>query len=252
MTPFRFLLFFSLLVISLFPGFGQEQSFVMTGKIAGTDGQPISGVNIQVKNSRQGTFSDLKGVFNIRLKLPKDSVLIFTALNYERIEVNLMRNHEKALKVMMQPVSIPLSEVQINEQRKSNPGVVNIDPHLTKNLTSTGGDAIEQLVKPLPGVSSHNELTPQYSVRGGNYDENLLYVNGIEIFRPFLVKTGEQEGLSFLNSDLVEAIRFSSGGFESSYGDKMSSVLDIEYKVPHLSLIHISEPTRRTPISYAV
>ena len=113
---------------------------------------------------------------------------------------------------------------------------MNIDPHLTKNLTSTGGDAIEQLVKTLPGVSSHSELTPQYSVRGGNYDENLLYVNGIEIFRPFLVKTGEQEGLSFLNPDLVEAIRFSSGGFESSYGDKMSSVLDIEYKVPHQTL----------------
>ena len=230
MVPFRFLLFFSLLALSLCPTFGQEQSFVLTGKIAGPDGQPIPGVNIQVKNSRKGTFCDQYGVFKIRLNLPKDSILIFTAVNYERIEVNLVRNRENALKVMMQPASIPLSEVEINDQRKSNTGIVNIDHHLTKNLTSSGGDAIEQLVKTLPGVSSHSELTPQYSVRGGNYDENLLYVNGIEIFRPFLVKTGEQEGLSFLNPDLVEAIRFSSGGFESS-GDKMSSVLDIEYKV---------------------
>jgi len=233
MVPFRFLLFFSLLVISLCSTFGQEQSFVLTGTITGPDGKPIAGVNIQVKNSRQGTFCDQYGVFKIRLSLPKDSTLIFTAVNYERIEVKLVRNRETALKVMMQPASIPLSEVEINDQRKSNPGIVSIDPHLTKNLTSAGGDAIEQLVKTLPGVSSHSELTPQYSVRGGNYDENLLYVNGIEIFRPFLVKTGEQEGLSFLNPDLVEAIRFSSGGFESSYGDKMSSVLDIEYKVPH-------------------
>ncbi len=233
MVPFRFLLFFSLLVISLRPSFGQEQSFELTGKVAGSDGHPIPGVNIQVINSRRGTFSDQKGEFKIRLNLPKDSILIFTALNFETANVNLMRNREKVLKVIMQPASIPLSEIQVNEQRKDNPGIVNIDPHLTKNLTSTGGDAIEQLVKTLPGVSSHNELTPQYSVRGGNYDENLLYVNGIEIFRPFLVKTGEQEGLSFLNPDLVEAIRFSSGGFESSYGDKMSSVLDIEYKIPH-------------------
>jgi len=232
MTLIRLLLFPILLVSSLCPAFGQGRSFVLTGQIAATDGQPLPGVNIQILNSRQGTFSDQKGVFRIIVSLPNDSILIFTAVNYQKTEVNLIKNCEKALKVIMQPASIALSEVQVNEQRMGNPGVVNIDPHLTKNLTSTGGDAIEQLVKTLPGVSSHNELTPQYSVRGGNYDENLIYVNGIEIFRPFLVKTGEQEGLSFLNPDLVGSIRFSSGGFESSYGDKMSSVLDIEYKVP--------------------
>ncbi|HEY5511479.1 MAG TPA: Plug domain-containing protein [Prolixibacteraceae bacterium] len=106
------------------------------------------------------------------------------------------------------------------------------DQQLTSRLSNAGSGSVEQLVKTLPGVSSRDELSPQYSVRGGNYDENLLYVNGIEIFRPFLVKTGEQEGLSFVNPDLVSAIRFSSGGFGSSYGDKMSSVLDIDYKIP--------------------
>jgi hypothetical protein len=233
MASIRLLLFYSLMVISLRQSFGQEHLFPLSGKITGPEGETLVGVNIQVLNSNRGTFSDQKGEFQISLNLPKDSILVFTTLNYLKRVVNIIRNREKKLIVVMQPLSIPLSEVEVNEQRRSNSGVVNIDPHLTKNLTSTGGDAIEQLVKTLPGVSSHNELTPQYSVRGGNYDENLLYVNGIEIFRPFLVKTGEQEGLSFLNPDLVEAIRFSSGGFESSYGDKMSSVLDIEYKVPH-------------------
>jgi hypothetical protein len=219
-------------VLIFLPGSGQGQTIVLTGKVTALDKTPISDVNIQVKNSPRGTFSDHLGRFKLQINLQKDSVLIFTAINYEKVELPIPPNHLKEISVKMQSSSINLDEVQINEQRRSDRGIVNVDPLLTKNLSNTSGSAIEQLVKTLPGVSSHNELTPQYNVRGGNYDENLLYVNGIEIFRPFLVKTGEQEGLSFLNPDLVSAIRFSSGGFESSYGDKMSSVLDISYKVP--------------------
>ncbi|MEI7830098.1 MAG: TonB-dependent receptor [Prolixibacteraceae bacterium] len=232
MASNRILLYYVSLLLLFLSVSGQGQTFVLTGRITGPDKSPISEANIQVKNSQRGTFSDHSGKFKLQINLQKDSVLIFTAINYESVELQIPPNNLKEISVIMQSSSIKLDEVQINERRKSDPGVVNIDPLLTKNLSNTSGGAIEQLVKTLPGVSSHSELTPQYSVRGGNYDENLLYVNGIEIFRPFLVKTGEQEGLSFLNPDLVKSIRFSSGGFESAYGDKMSSVLDISYKVP--------------------
>ena len=214
--------------------FGQERSVLLTGKTLDQDKRPISGVNIQIKNSQKGAYTDQKGQFKLKITPGKDSVLIFSILNYQTVELPVVPDAQKEITLVMVPASIRLEEVQINEQRKSNAGMVNINPLLSKNLSSSGGGAIEQMVKTLPGVSSHNELSQQYSVRGGNYDENLLYVNGIEIFRPFLVKTGEQEGLSFLNPDLVSAIRFSPGGFESSYGDKMSSVLDIDYKVPDL------------------
>ena len=229
----RFLLFLFLFLIPLFPVSGQEQELLLTGRITGPDQTPLSSVNILLKNSRKGTYSDKTGHFQLKIHPGRDSVLVFSILNYETLEIKIPATSKIEWAVTMTPVSIGLSEVLINQQRKSAPEVVNIDPQLTKNLPNTGGGAVEQLVKTLPGVSSHNELSPQYSVRGGNYDENLLYVNGIEIFRPFLVKTGEQEGLSFLNPDLVGSIRFSSGGFDSSYGDKMSSVLDIDYKTPN-------------------
>ena len=228
----RFLLLLTLFLNPLFPISGQGQTIVLSGKVEGPDQKPLSSVNILLKNNSGGTFSDQSGHFQLKIHPGRDSVLIFSTLNYQTREIKIPSFSNNEWIVVMSPISIGLSEVQINRQRKPAPEIVNIDPLLTKNLPNAGGGAIEQLVKTLPGVSSHNELSPQYSVRGGNYDENLLYVNGIEIFRPFLVKTGEQEGLSFLNPDLVGAIRFSSGGFDSSYGDKMSSVLDIDYKKP--------------------
>ena len=198
----------------------------------GPNQQPLQGVNIQVKNSTTGTYSDQKGRFKLKVKSSESLILLFTTLNYETCERRVEPNQTGEIIQVMKPGTFSLPEVEITEQRKTKQGTVNIDPLLTRNLANTGSGSVEQLVKTMPGVSSHSELSPQYNVRGGNYDENLLYVNGIEIFRPFLVKTGEQEGLSFLNPDMVSAIRFSPGGFESSYGDKMSSVLDIDYKVP--------------------
>jgi hypothetical protein len=228
----RFMAFLLFLLLQLLPGYGQEQTILLKGITLGSDQRPLAGVNIQVKNSKKGNFSDQHGRFKIRINLPEDSILVFSCLNYQTIELPVGWTTKTELRVALQPLSIQISEIQVSEQRRASPGVVTIGPLLTRNLPNAGGGAIEQLVKSLPGVSSNSELSPRYNVRGGNYDENLVYVNGIEIFRPFLIKTGEQEGLSFLNPDLVAAVRFSSGGFESSYGDKMSSVLDIEYKTP--------------------
>jgi len=232
MASKRFLFFLCLLFFQLSPVNGQEQSILLRGITLGSDGRPLAGVNISVKNSKKGSFSDANGLFKINVNLPKDSILVFSCLNYQTVELPLVPGSARELKVSLQPLSFQISEIQVSEQRRTSPGVVGIEPLLTRNLPNAGGGAIEQLVKTLPGVSSNTELSPQYNVRGGNYDENLVYVNGIEIFRPFLIKTGEQEGLSFLNPDLVSSVNFSSGGFESKYGDKMSSVLDIEYKTP--------------------
>ncbi|MEI7421242.1 MAG: TonB-dependent receptor [Prolixibacteraceae bacterium] len=230
------LLFFFILCLMLFtPAFGQDRIVVLSGKIVGPDQQPLPNVNIKVKNSQQGTYSDLNGVFRLQIKTGNNLVLLFSILNYETVERTFSVTRNTTIVQEMKPLSTKIPEIEVKEQKKSTTQTINLDPRLTNRLSSAGGGAVEQLVKTLPGVSSRNELSPQYSVRGGNYDENLLYVNGIEIFRPFSVKTGEQEGLSFVNPDLVSGIRFSSGGFESSYGDKMSSVLDIDYKTPTLT-----------------
>jgi hypothetical protein len=125
-----------------------------------------------------------------------------------------------------------LNTVEIKEERyREQISSFTIDAkQLSVNPTPIPG--VEQILKTLPGVSSNNELSAQYNVRGGNFDENLVYVNDIEIYRPFLPRSGQQEGLSFIHSDLVKSIKFSAGGFEAKYGDKMSSVLDIKYKDP--------------------
>lgn len=235
MANSRLYLYFFLCLMLHFPSFGQDRQVVLSGKIVGPDQLPLVGVNIKVKNSQLGTYSDQNGLFRLQVKSGGNLVLIFSILNYETLERTLSVTANTSIVQEMKPISINIQEIEVKEQKKSPPQTINLDPRLTNRLSSAGGGAVEQLVKTLPGVSSRNELSPQYSVRGGNFDENLLYVNGIEIFRPFLVKTGEQEGLSFVNPDLVSGIRFSSGGFESSYGDKMSSVLDIDYKNPSIT-----------------
>jgi hypothetical protein len=232
MAAYRLTFLYFMILTCLLPAFGQEKLEVLTGRTLGPENHPIPGVNIRVKNTQLGTYSDQNGKFSLTVNSGKDIVLIFSVINHQTTELTVISGTKQELTIVMNPASVNLSEVEVKQQRKINPGIVNINPLEARNLSNAGGGAVEQLVKSMPGVSSHNELSPQYSVRGGNYDENLLYVNGIEIFRPFLVKTGEQEGLSFLNPDLVSAIRFSSGGFESSFGDKMSSVLDIDYKKP--------------------
>ena len=133
--------------------------------------------------------------------------------------------------------------VKDQKSRKSNLSRIKTK-HVEVIPGSSGG--IESVLKTLPGVSSANELSSQYSVRGGNFDENLVYVNGIEVYRPFLIHSGQQEGLSFVNTDLVGSILFSAGGFSAKYGDKMSSVLDIKYKQPKKNSSSVSGFTTRS------
>lgn len=222
--------FFFLICLSIFHSFGQEMKSSLKGKVVDTNNQPIELVNITIKGTNLGVITNNLGEFVFPLISRSSIVLVFSSIGYEKTEREVLMTSKQPIVQVMKPDLHKIAEIII-EKKSINDNIVSIQPKLTDRLPAMAG-AIETLIKTLPGVSNNNELSSQYSVRGGNYDENLVYVNGIEIIRPFLVKSGEQEGLSFINSDMVATIGFSSGGFDASYGDKMSSVLDITYRKP--------------------
>ncbi|NMC39910.1 MAG: TonB-dependent receptor plug domain-containing protein, partial [Bacteroidales bacterium] len=181
-----------------------------------------------------GTYSDSGGAFV--LKLPRDSatrVINFTLTGYEPLRITVVCSKNYSLgEIIMNEKSVNLNEITVTAVTETaGAGMVSI-PVKEFIFMPTPTYSVEAMLRTLPGVASNNEMTNSYSVRGGNYDENLVYVNGIEVYRPFLIRSGQQEGLSFINPDLVESVLFSPGGFSASYGDKMSSVLDIRYRKP--------------------
>lgn len=229
-----FLSFF-LLAFSLLPFLSYAQKATIEGHVLDEDGQGIALVSVGVVNINKpiGTTTDEKGFFS--LSVPAGTALEIqfshTAYKTHKQTLTLQSEQKEKLKVILISARIVLDEVSVEGNRRNNTSYVNLSPLSGQTLPSiTGG--VEGLVMSLPGVNNNNELSSQYSVRGGNFDENLVYVNGVEIYRPFLTRSGEQEGLSFVNPDLVQTLTFSSGGFDARYGDKMSSVLDIRYKQP--------------------
>lgn len=227
---FGFILLLSLL--SFADIFGQEFGEV-SGKITDEKNLPLGLVNIAIQGQPGGTVSLDDGTFHLKIPANRDIVLVISSIGYAGASVKLRldpgENHEFKMKLKEMATELPDFVVEDRQIRSAN--LNPIDPKLAGLIPSASG-GIEALLKTMPGVTSNNELSSQYSVRGGNYDENLVYVNDVEIYRPFLVRSGQQEGLSFLNSDMVASILFSAGGFESKYGDKLSSVLDIRYKRP--------------------
>lgn len=205
----------------------------ITGKVIDSEGGPMDLVTVAVPAASTGTFTNEKGEFKLKIA-PSDTVeVVFSYLGYRRETRKLVDPAEKvSLTVRMYNKDRTLSEVQIREYRRQMSTLQKIDPKDWKLMPDASGGSIEALLATMPGVHSNNELSSQYSVRGGNFDENIVYVNGIEIYRPQLIRTGQQEGLSFINPDMVGSVGFSSGGYPVEYGDKMSSVLDITYKKP--------------------
>ncbi len=223
------LFIYSLLII------GQsDQVFIIKGKV--TDQytkKPMKNVNLFY--GEYGTITNKKGAYTLRLKINKNNqpYMIASHQGYKN-DTTIINNNNKIItnkNIELEPKSTSLIEVDLISEESRQQGVTKIDPKILAKLPGSNG-GIEPIIKLLPGVSSNNELSSQYSVRGGNYDENLIYVNGIQIYKPFLVRTGEQEGLSFVNPNMISSIEFSSGGFQSKFGDKLSSVLDIKYKKP--------------------
>lgn len=223
-----------LFILVSISAFGQKHVKI-TGYVRDADGSPLELVLVQIKNTLNGAMTNEKGYYSITTS-PGDSVaVIFSCLGYNKAERILPSlQQDMRLNVQMNYTSIDLGEVVAVSTRYQTSTLQTMNADRVKLLPDPAGGSIESLVVTFAGVSSSNELSSQYSVRGGSYDENIVYVNGLEVFRPLLIRSGQQEGLSFINPDLTEAVNFAAGGFEARYGDKMSSVLDITYKKPKL------------------
>jgi len=224
-------IYFSLILfISGF--YAAAQQLTISGTVVDSMHHPLEEVNILVKNTPRGTVTDTKGEFIIKTKARYPVTLQFSSIGFAPVEYIIRKGEKlKNISVTLKNSNKEISEVSVKGAH-TNGSLTKIDANLTDVLPDAGGGNIEGLVKTQLGVASNNELSSQYRVRGGNYDENLVYVNGIEIYRPFLIRAGQQEGLSFVNPQMVSSVKFSAGGFNAEYGDKMSSVLDIKYKQP--------------------
>lgn len=223
---------FVLILFCLVSSYFFSQDAVITGLILDEENFPIKDANIQFDN--KGTISDMNGYYKIEVPSEKNINVVFTHINHKRLQitVNLSKKEILEFNPVLSTNIEQISEVILNTTRREDlKSIQNISPEKLRDIKGVQ-PGIENILKTLPGVSINNEMSTQYSVRGGNFDENLVYVNGIEIYRPFLIRSGQQEGLSFVNSEMTDDIKFSSGGFEAIYGDKMSSVLDIKYKSP--------------------
>ncbi len=210
-----------------------QNTAVLYGKVRTDKGLGIDLVNIAIVGYPGGTMTDAKG--NYQFKIPADTtiVIVFSHLEYKTVKKTIRLKKGEKIKLHIKAIRsvMTLSTVDVRNDEKRHSNIIRLNPKVFEALPNSSG-GVEALIKTLPGVVSNNELSSQYSVRGGNFDENLIYVNDIEIYKPQLIRSGEQEGLSFVNSDMVESVSFSAGGFEAKYGDKMSSVLDIKYRRP--------------------
>ncbi|WP_044626338.1 TonB-dependent receptor plug domain-containing protein [Neotamlana nanhaiensis] len=225
-------LFFTI-VFLLFTGSFFAQTATLKGIILNENNLPIENVNITFENT--GTQTNANGFYLLNIPANKNVTVTFTHLSHKKITstFNLKNGEEVEFNPVMSATIEQIATVIVtNTSRKEVEGIVTLKPETIRKIPGANA-GVENLLMTLPGVSNNNELSTQYSVRGGNYDENLVYVNGIQVYRPFLIRSGQQEGLSFVNTNLVQNVDFSAGGFQAKYGDKLSSVLDITYKTPY-------------------
>ncbi len=220
------------LLLFLFATVVFAQKAVIKGIILDENSLPIAGANVLYNDT--GTISDFNGFYLLEIPSNQDITITFSHVGHKKVQVtvNLSPNEDYELNPVINTTIEQISEVVISgRENKRVQGVTTISPEVIRKMVGANA-GVENLLKSLPGVSGNDELSTQYAVRGGNYDENLVYVNDIEVYRPFLVRSGQQEGLSFVNSDLTSNVDFSAGGFQAKYGDKLSSVLDITYRRP--------------------
>ncbi|REE25524.1 outer membrane receptor protein involved in Fe transport [Winogradskyella pacifica] len=226
-------LHFIVLISLLFSMLSFSQSAIIRGVILDEGNLPIEGVNITTSNG-EGTSTNNNGFYELKIPFGVEVTVIFTHVSHKRVEqkFDLKNGQEIEYNPVMLIEVEQIATVIINTNtRQSVDGVTSISPQMIRTIKGAQ-PGVENILKTLPGVNISNELSTQYSVRGGNFDENLVYVNEIEVYRPFLIRSGNQEGLSFVNTDMVHNVDFSAGGFQAKYGDKLSSVLDITYRNP--------------------
>ena len=214
----------------------QEGNATIYGIITDSTGRPLTGATIALYGSNPFiTITDSSGNYELKIPALKSDTIIFTyvGLSTTHTTVNLREGERFKLNktLVFSSTDLPIFIKKEDKIDRGTP-METINPKLAETIPGPGGNSVEAVLKTYPGVTSNNEMSSQYNVRGGNYDENLVYINDVEVFRPFLIQSGQQEGLSVINSDMVSNVAFSAGGFDAAYGDKMSSVLDITYKRP--------------------
>ncbi len=208
------------------------QSFTLQGKVSDKDGNPIELASVMVVSQGKLAMTNLKGEFHMQLHSADSVKVRFSMIGYKSKERVLRRPQGKQTMLIQLLDDNEMQEVVVEGKTKQHGTTEELDVDKVKQGPSASGNAVEEMVQTQAGVSTHSELSSQYNVRGGTFDENSVYINNIEVYRPFLVRSGQQEGLSIINPDMVQSVGFSTGGFEAKYGDKMSSALDITYKRP--------------------
>jgi putative tonB-dependent receptor len=208
------------------------QSFTLQGKVSDKDGNPIELASVMVVSQGKLAMTNLKGEFHMQLHSADSVKVRFSMIGYKSKERVLRRPQGKQTMLVQLLDDNEMQEVVVEGKTKQHGTTEELDIEKVKQGPSASGNAVEEMVQTQAGVSTHSELSSQYNVRGGTFDENSVYINNIEVYRPFLVRSGQQEGLSIINPDMVQSVGFSTGGFEAKYGDKMSSALDITYKRP--------------------
>ena len=211
----------------------QAQQFTLQGKVTDQNNNPVELATVSVWKQGKAVMTNLKGEFNMTLQSADSVEVKFSMIGY-KTKTRVLRNPrgKQTLQIQLFDESKELGEVVVTERIRQTGSTQRLDKKDMQNTPSVTGNAVEEMIQGQAGVSTHSELSSQYNVRGGSFDENSVYINNVEVYRPFLVRSGQQEGLSIINPDMVEQIGFSTGGFEAKYGDKMSSALDIQYKRP--------------------
>lgn len=211
----------------------QAQTFTLSGRVIDENNDPVEFASVSCPKQGKMTMTSLKGDYSLQLQSADSVEIKFSMVGYKTKVRTLRRPRGKqTMQVVLHSSDNALSEVTITGKRIETGQTQELSKEHLKSMPSTTGNAVEEMIQSQAGVSTHSELSSQYNVRGGSFDENSVYINNVEIFRPFLVRSGQQEGISVINPDMVEKIGFSTGGYEARYGDKMSSALNIEYRRP--------------------
>ena len=218
----------SALLLASLPTYADN--FTLKGKVVDEEENALELVSVSCLAQGKVTMTNLKGEFSIDLQSADSVEVRFSMVGYgTRKRVFRHPKGKMTVQIVMHPMEA-LQEITVTERRRQTGQTEQLDVKDLRQTPSTTGNAVEELIQQQAGVSSHNELSSQYNVRGGSFDENSVYINNVEVYRPLLISSGNQEGLSIINPDMVEKIGFSTGGFEAKYGDKMSSALDITYR----------------------
>ena len=213
--------------------YAQAQSFTLQGRVVDESDSPVEFASVSCLKQGKMTMTSLKGEYSLQLHSADSVEVRFSMVGY-KIKIRVLRRPrgKQTLQVVLYSNDNELGEVTVTGTRIQSGQTQELKKEHLKNLPSVSGNAVEELIQSQAGVSTHSELSSQYNVRGGSFDENSVYINNVEVYRPFLVRSGQQEGISVINPDMVEKIEFSTGGYEARYGDKMSSALNITYKRP--------------------